>query len=231
MISNGEVIGVEARHGWKRKTFLADLVVLAAGGFGTPGILQRSGIPTEPRLFVDPVLCVASEWKGAYQNKEILMPFVVQRDRFILSPYFDQLSFFFNRNWKIPAEDIVSLMVKLADDNIGKVNGSVEKDLTPLDEARLAEGVELCTRVLEKFGVAREKVFMGTLNAGHPGGMLPLGESEAETFHNDRLPENLYVADSTLFPRSLGNPPILTIMAMAKRVSKCCIEKFAGLVP
>ena len=32
----------------------------------------------------------------------------------------------------------------------------------------------------------------------------------------DRLPENLYV------PKSLGNPPILTIIAMAKRIGKIC---------
>ncbi len=226
LISNGQAVGVEARRGWKRTIFTADLFVVAAGGLGTPGILHRSGIPTEHRLFVDPVLCVAAEWKGAHQNKEILMPFVIQRDRFILSPYFDQLSFFFNRAWRIPAQDIVSLMIKLADDNTGTVNGSVEKDLSTADKARLAEGVELCTDILERCGIERNSVFRGTVNAGHPGGMLPLTEREAGTLHNDRLPENLYVADASLFPRSLGNPPILTIMAMAKRVSKLCIEKF-----
>ncbi|HEX9972145.1 MAG TPA: choline dehydrogenase, partial [bacterium] len=59
----------------------------------------------------------------------------------------------------------------------------------------------------------------------HPGGMLPLTEKESENFHHDVLPENVYVADATLLPKSLGNPPILTIMAMAKRVSKICIQK------
>jgi len=227
LISKSEAVGVEVRQGWKRKTIPADLVILAAGGFGTPVILQHSGIATEPRLFVDPVLCVAAEWKHAYQNKEVLMPFVVQRDHFMISPYFDQLSFFFNGEWRIPAENIVSLMVKLADENTGRVNGSIEKNLTQLDNDRLAEGVELCSKILERFGVARQDMFLGTVNAGHPGGMLPLGAAEAETLHSNRLPENLYVADATLFPCSLGNPPILTIMAMAKRISKQCIKKFA----
>ena len=225
-ISNGVAVGVEARQGWKRRSFEADVIVLAAGGFGTPAILQRSGLPTEPRLFVDPVLCVAAEWPGAFQNKEVLMPFVVQQDHFILAPYFDQLSFFFNRDWRIPAKNIISLMVKLADEPNGSVNGSVWKDLTRLDMDRLAEGTELCTRIFEKFGIARQKLFTGTLNAGHPGGMFPLTADEAESFHSNLLPENVYVADSSLFPRSLGNPPILTIMAMAKRVSKRCREKF-----
>jgi hypothetical protein len=39
--------------------------------------------------------------------------------------------------------------------------------------------------------------------------MLPLTEASARTMHDDRLPENAYVADATLFPRSLGNPRIL----------------------
>jgi len=50
--------------------------------------------------------------------------------------------------------------------------------------------------------------------------MLPLTTAEAITFHSDVLPGNVYLADSTLFPKSLGNPPILTMMAMAKRIGK-----------
>jgi len=55
--------------------------------------------------------------------------------------------------------------------------------------------------------------------------MFPLTKNEAETFHHDTLPDNLYVADASLFPKSLGNPPIFTIMAMAKRIGKICREK------
>ena len=61
--------------------------------------------------------------------------------------------------------------------------------------------------------------FLGTLNAGHPGGMLPLDLSQRDTLHSDRLPGNLYVADATILPESMGNPPILTIMALAKKMA------------
>jgi choline dehydrogenase-like flavoprotein len=50
--------------------------------------------------------------------------------------------------------------------------------------------------------------------------MLPLTAAEAQTLHPGRLPANLYVADATLLPRSLGNPPILTILALAKKVAR-----------
>ena len=223
VIEHGRATGVMARNGWARRFHPADLIVLAAGGFGTPVILQNSGISCEPRLFVDPVLCVATEWKDARQHQEIEMPFAVQREHFILSPYFDYVSFFYNRAWRYRAKDTLGIMIKLADSSAGSIAGrELRKTLTVEDRQRLGEAVEIARGILCRFGAREEDLFLGTVNAGHPGGMLPLTEREAESFHHDRLPENLYVADATLLPRSLGNPPILTIIAMAKRVSKMC---------
>ncbi len=223
VIEDGRATGVWAKEGWARRFYPADLVILAAGGLATPVILQNSGIPCEPRLFVDPVLCVATEWSNALQCKEIEMPFIVRQKHFILSPYFDYLSFFFNKAWKYPARDTLGIMIKLADSNVGSISKrELTKTLTGEDKQRLSEGVEICTEMLLRFGAERDSIFLGTINAGHPGGMLPLTEQEAGSFHHSRLPANLYVADATLLPRSLGNPPILTIIAMAKRVSKLC---------
>ena len=224
IIRTGKAVGVNVKRGWRSEYYAADLVVLAAGGFGTPVILENSDIECEKRLFVDPVLCVAAEWKGALQNKEISMPFVVQRDGFILSPYFDYLSYFFNKSWIFPADDTLGIMIKLADSNCGSVsNNKIKKTLTPQDKEKLKEAVNKCHEIFARLGVNEAQTILGTINAGHPGGMLPLTKDDAETLHPKRLPENRYVADATLFPSSLGNPPILTIMAMAKRVSKMCL--------
>jgi choline dehydrogenase-like flavoprotein len=229
--ADGRATGVWARQGLRRRFYPADLVVLAAGGLGTPVILDRSGIPCEPHLFVDPVLCVAARLPGCRQCFEVEMPFVVQRPGFIVSPYFDYLSFFFNREWRYPAEDIVGLMVKIADAEVGHVEpGKVRKALTEHDRDRLSEGVALCTAILGRLGVAPKETFLGTVNAGHPGGTLPLTEREAATLHHDRLPPNLFVADASLLPRSLGNPPSLTIMALAKRVAAHCRVAVAATV-
>lgn len=225
-VHNKQARGVYARKGWQTRFYPADLIILAAGGFGTPVILQNSGIKCEKRLFVDPVLCVAAENKESNQDRELSMPFVVQKEHYILSPYFDYLSFYFNREWKRQAKNILGMMIKLADSNTGAVNASgIIKKLTIIDRERLEEGVNLCKEIFLRFGINKEHIFLGTINAGHPGGMLPLTENEALTFHNPSLPGNLYVADATLFPHSLGNPPILTIIAMAKRIAKLCAEK------
>lgn len=220
-IKDGRAVGVWATTKGRTTLMTADLIIAAAGGFATPVILKNSGISCTPSLFVDPVLCVASEWPNALQNREIPMPFVCQQPHYILSPYFDHLSFFFNKNWRLPAENILSLMIKLADSTQGDSDGRrITKELTTADKERLKQGVELCSDILSRLGIKRESVFLGTINAGHPGGMFPLTAQEALTLHSSRLPDNLYVADASLFPHSLGNPPILTIMAMAKRVAR-----------
>lgn len=223
---SGKVTGLQAETGRKSVFYPADVVVLAAGGFSTPVILKNSGIECENRLFVDPVLCVAAKCKDSFQNRELSMPFVVQRENYILSPYFDYLSFFFNKQWRYPASDTLIMMIKLADFCEGSVDGNkINKTLKDLDRQRLREGVEICSEILVRYGIKKDDIFLGTVNAGHPGGMLPLTEGSAGTFHDPRLPDNLYVADAALFPESLGNPPILTIMAMAKRVGKIIEER------
>ncbi len=228
VIRGGRAVGVRARIGARTVFFPADLVVLSAGGLGTPPILERSGIRCEPRLFVDPVLCVAAPWPGSRQHREVPMPFVVQRPGFIISPYFDYLSFLFDRRWRRPADGTLTLMIKLADSESGRVpvrGARLDKGLTAEDRRRLAEAEALCRQILVRCGADPADIFLGTLNAGHPGGMLPLTAADAESLHPARLPADLYVADATLLPRSMGNPPILTILALAKRVARAAIEE------
>ncbi|MCX7787822.1 MAG: GMC family oxidoreductase [Spirochaetes bacterium] len=220
VIQDARAQGVIAGNRFASQFYPADLIVLSAGGLGTPEILERSGIPCQPRLFVDPVLCVAAEWGEANQHTELAMPFYFQQDRFMVSPYFDYLSFFFNKSWRKPASRIVSWMIKLSDRNEGTIYGrKVHKGLTEPDQRSLTEGMDLCLELFGKMGVQRDEVFLGTLNAGHPGGMLPLTEKEAVSLRPAGLPENVYVADATLLPKSPGGPPILTIMALAKKIS------------
>ncbi len=214
------VTGVHSRIGRKKVTWHADLIVLAAGGLGTPVILENSGIQCQKTLFVDPVLCVAGPLPGLRQDRQLLMPFISQQDGYILSPYMDYLSFFFNRKWHLPMRNLASIMIKLADEEKGSTDGKrIDKTMTTEDRRRMKRAVYQCRQILIRMGVPKEKHFLGTLNAGHPGGMLPLTSAEKENLHSPLLPENLYVADATLLPEAMGNPPILTIMALAKKIA------------
>ena len=219
-VTGKEVTAVHARCHGRKRTFHADLVVLAAGGFGSPVILENSGISCQKTLFVDPVLCVAGLLPGLHQDRQILMPFISQQDGYILAPYMDYLSFFFNKDWRMPMRDIASIMIKLADVEKGSIRGKkINKRMTKTDDRKMEEAVKLSRDILERMGVPEKDQFLGTLNAGHPGGMLPLTTAEKNTLHHAMLPDNLYGADATILPKAMGNPPILTIMALAKKIA------------
>jgi choline dehydrogenase-like flavoprotein len=227
LIKGGRVTGVLARKGLRTRFYPADLVVLAAGGLGTPPILTQSGIVCKPGLFVDPILCVAAEWDHALQNRELSMPFAAFTDNYFIAPYFDYLSFFFNKKWRKPGRNVLGMMIKLADTATGSISGKkVNKNLSAVDQTRLAEAVALCREIFRNLGVPRERLFLGTINSGHPGGMFPLTAAEKESLHHPALPPNLYLADTTLLPGPSGRPPILTIMALAKRIAKICRTQY-----
>jgi hypothetical protein len=146
----------------------------------------------------------------------------------MVAPYFDHLSFFFDRRWRLPGGSIASLMVKLADEETGDVDSrAVRKGLTARDRRCLREAVASCAEVFAAAGVPRRELFLGLPNAGHPGGTLPLDPSSIGALHDARLPENVYVADASLLPQSLGAPPSLTVMALATRVARVVAERFA----
>ena len=169
---------------------------------------------------MDPVLCVAGPLTGLHQDRQLLMPFISQQDGYILSPYMDYLSFFFNRKWRMPMADMASIMIKLADEEKGTTDGRhIRKTMTSLDWQRMNGAIQKSREILERLGVPEHKQFLGTVNAGHPGGMLPLTVAERNTLHSPLLPDNLYVADATLLPAAMGNPPILTIMALAAKIA------------
>ena len=119
-------------------------------------------------------------------------------------------------------------MVKLADTSGGTAGpGGIRKELSARDRTVLSTGVDLCRKILIRLGVDPGSLVLGTVNAGHPGGTVPLTARDAATLHPAQLPANLYVSDASLLPRSLGNPPILTVMALAKAIGRKIREKAA----
>lgn len=96
-IVGNKVKSVCAKMKNKSVTFAADLIFLCAGGLGTPVILEKSGIKCKTSLFVDPLICVAGISPMFHQDRQMLMPFYSRHDGYILSPYIDYFSFFFEK--------------------------------------------------------------------------------------------------------------------------------------
>ena len=222
LVEGGRARGVLVARGRRVERVEADVVVLAAGGMGTPQILRASGLPAHDGLWVDMVLTLGGQLDGAQQLREPPMVWFAKREDYILSPYIDILSHWFHEPWRtVPLDSRVGVMVKLADAPQGSVaaDGTVRKALSAHDQERLQEGLALAREIMVAAGVAGPFV-PGMLNGGHLGGTVPLAREDVPSMHPANLPEGLWVADLSLMPRSQGLPTILTTAALALRVAR-----------
>ena len=115
-------------------------------------------------------------------------------------------------------------MVKTQDESYGKVmiNERFKKTPTSSDMDKLNEGAEIAKRILIEAGVKKEDIIFTKPRAAHPGGSAAIGEvvnSDLETNI-----ENLFVCDASVLPKSSAIPPIVTIIALAKRLSKHIVK-------
>lgn len=117
-------------------------------------------------------------------------------------------------------------MVQIVDSQEGDVTeNGINKTLGKNESNRLKEGILIGMDILKKMGVEEEKMFTGTLTAWTPGGMMVLDEKSVKEFHHPQLPENVYITDATILPHTLSSFPLFTIMALAKRIAKICLDK------
>ncbi len=227
VVEKGCAKGVLVSHGSSLERLNADLVVLSAGGIGTAKILKASDLPVHDNLWVDVVLTVGGVSKNARMLNEPPMVWFIKQENYILSPYFDLLSYWFHKPWKdVSAENRVGMMIKLAETEMGSVaaDGTVTKALTEVDQERLEGAKVIAKEIMEASGV-KGPLVDGMIHGGHLGGTVPLTKSDAKTMHSDSLPKNLWVADLSLMPRSQGLPTMLTTAALALKVTKSIVEE------
>lgn len=217
---DGKACGVSYIKDNKKETALADTVVLAAGAVGTALILRNSGIrEAGHEIFFDPFVSVGGYLKDINFNTEVQMAGLVIGENFVLSPHF---SSFIRAN--IPDDDvgdkdILSIMVKTADECRGYVDddGDVVKINTIQDIRYLAEGAATAGFILEKAGVDPRTIGSTVYRGAHPGGTAPIGKIVDSNQETEIA--GLFVSDASVLPISHGKPPILTILALSKRLA------------
>lgn len=217
---NNEVAAVKYVKDNKEEIVKADTVILSAGAIGSTLILRNSGISQAGQeLFFDPFVSVGGYLKDINFNTEVQMGGLVIGKNFVLSPHF---SSFIRAN--IPSDDvtdkdILSIMVKTPDECKGYVdeNGDVVKINTITDIRYLAEGVATAGFILEKAGVDPTTIGSTVFRGAHPGGTAPIGKIVDSNLETEI--SNLYVCDASVLPVSPGKPPILTILALSKRLA------------
>jgi choline dehydrogenase-like flavoprotein len=227
LLDGNRASGLLISQGRSIEQIKADVIVFSAGGIGTAQILHASNLPVKEKLWVDVVLTVGGVSKDARMLNEPPMAWFIKKDNYILSPYFDLLSFWFHRPWKdVSVQDRVGMMIKLADTEQGNVSadGTVTKSLTKTDYESLEKAKTEAKQIMESSGVTGPFVD-GMIHGGHLGGTVPLTKADIETMHPLGLPKDLWVADLSLMPRSQGLPTMLTASALSLKVTRKIIQE------
>jgi choline dehydrogenase-like flavoprotein len=221
IVDNGQVKGVKSND----KEFLADVVVLSAGGIETPRILRRAGIDAGNSLFVDTFVTVGGVHKKIGFNNEVMMNALIKLDDLILSPHYSSVLVDKLEKFHAKEEDILGMMVKIPDESSGKVREDyIEKYSTSKDVGLLAHGSAVAGTILKEAGVDPTTLTSTIARGAHPGGTAAVGEVVDKNL--ETCISGLFVADASVFPRAPGAPPVLTILAIAKRLGRYIENEF-----
>lgn len=213
--TDGQIKGVFSH----KKKYMADMVILCAGAVETPRLLGTAGVVAGKHLFVDTFVTIGGVLKDIEFNKEISMNALYKGDGFILAPHYSSLINSRIGKNSTGQKDILGMMVKIRDECSGCVgDDTVIKNNTSHDVGLIAEGSSLAGAILTEAG-ADPGTFVSTPARGaHPGGTAAIGDvvdTNLETEIN-----GLFVCDASVLPSAPGAPPVLTILALAKRLSK-----------
>ncbi|MCL1874313.1 MAG: GMC family oxidoreductase [Clostridiales bacterium] len=231
VIKNGKAVGVIAAQKNKEMEIAANTVIIAAGGLETPQILRRSGIKNAgENLFLDLFINTYGREKSRKLYAGTPMSIYYQSDAgFIISPYGYKKSPFMRfmesglKGLSLKSAGLMSIMTKIADDNIGGIlpDGKISKTVTGNDAKKLNAGYEISKELLLKAGAGEKSIIRTNIQGAHPGGTAAIGKVVNKDLQTEA--DNLFICDASIFPAALGMPPILTIVALAKRLSKALI--------
>lgn len=231
-IEDGTVTGLAANIPGGVLEVEAKVVIISAGGIGTPSILQKSGLHEAGRgMFIDPLVFVTgvSRHRGTCLGPPMSIGTYEFNDEGVLmSDLVDPLGI-----WLIMAalrntskvlqflkyRRMLGLMVKIGDERTGyiTIDGHISKPLTEQDRQRLNRGAAMSREILIKAGCDPRSVIVGPVRGAHPGATARIGKVVDRNLET-RI-RNLYVSDASALPEAIDRPMVLTIVSLAKRLS------------
>jgi choline dehydrogenase-like flavoprotein len=229
MHSGGRAEGVKGVGPQGELRVRAEVVVLSAGAMETPVVLQRSGIDSAgQKLFCDPFFAMfGSDTKNNFprEPRSILNRQFVKEKGFMLANcigfkkavaarYLPKLCFSDSEG------GMLGILVKIKDDTVGNVyeDGRIKKILSENDVAKFKAGIKTAREILMAAGMSRKNILIEFLAGVHPGGTAAIGEVVDRNLETEI--KNCFISDASVLPESPGLPPMLTIMALSKRLSK-----------
>ncbi len=241
-ITGGEATGVKAwQRGKGEVEIQADVVILAAGGLGTPVIMQKSGIyGAGMGFFCDPLALTLGyhpTMKPAFEPPMTVGTFDFwESDGFLLSPVIDPwVSMFLEIVKAKPAmlphwleyPHTMGIMTKAKDELAGRINidGTFSKTMSVNDQAKMDKGASVARKVLIEAGCNPNAVWTPKARGAHPGGTVRIGEVLDSNLQSEV--KGLFVCDASVIPESLAAPVVLTLMALGKRLADHLVPQAA----
>ncbi len=239
-VEDGRVVGVEGRLNGNPFAAQAETVVLAAGGIGTPRILQSTNVPALQQagqgMTMDITVMVYGTIAGEGIGKEPPMTWSWENldEGYMLSTLIDPWLLYPLINvlkgpkyaltwprWK----NTLGVMIKLKDDISGGVfpNGKISKPMTDHDRPRMRAAEEVCRHILLEAGARPETIFTTPLRGTHPSGTVRIGTMVDENLQTEV--HGLYACDASVFPEALARPTVLTIIGLSKRLAKNILQQ------
>ncbi len=240
---NGRVKGVAGKRNGRSFVIHADIVVLAAGGIGSPLILQKSGLARAGQgMTMDTTVMVYGHapYKGIGNEPPMTWSFADDDLGVLYSTLIDPwLNYPIAMLRKGPGYALtwrrwghtLGIMIKLKDEISGFVHQkgrgfTVSKGLTQNDQQRIAQAEQAAAQILLKAGCDPDTIFTTPLRGTHPSGTIRI--NEMLTTHLESEISNLFVCDASVFPEALARPTVLTIICLAKRLAQHVQQSHAG---
>jgi choline dehydrogenase-like flavoprotein len=222
------VTGVQYKQGVSYKKLYANRVVLAAGGIGSPRILDATGIKNVGKAyFVDPVVAVMGSVKGkAYSGREIPMAMgmhlpdkgIMLSDLTLPKPLFQLFSAQVGRLTTLASHaKTLTIMVKIRDELGGRIGKHwLNKKLVAADHDKLNTGIVIAKDILQQANAT--SLYQSHHFAAHPGGSVKIGECVDANLESEI--KGLYVCDASVIPEPWGLAPSYTLMCLGMRLAK-----------
>lgn len=232
IIEGGRCLGVAGKAGGRPFESRAETVVLAAGGIGTPRIMQASGIKgagdgmtmdttvmvygfgREPGIGCEPPMTWSWENEGegymlsTLADPWLLYPLIAFRKG--IGPLM---------RWTQWGH-LLGVMIKLKDNVSGGVfpDGGLSKPMVGDDAERLRAAEAVCRKILVAAGANPRTIYTTPQRGTHPSGTVRLGVMLDTNLKTEV--DGLYVCDASTFPEALGRPTVLTIIGLARRLAR-----------
>lgn len=228
IVENGKASGVIVtdKKGTTKK-IVADVVIIAAGGIGSPRILKKADIHNAgEKIFVDPYTVVTGYVDKVLAKTEVTRQAGVlleedgisMGDSCLPVQAYNKLVMANKKMSKIFKKDrALSILVEIDDELSGHVDSDykIMKPLSSEDLKKLEKGKNMAKEILHNAGA--KDIWFSSVAGVHPGGGCKIGKIVNSNLEAEL--KNLFVCDASILPKGSATPPVLTILALGKRLT------------